>query len=51
MAQWQRTRLPVQETRVRSVGQEFPPALEQLSLRTTAVEPVPQSPGATVAEP
>ena len=49
MAQWERIRLPMQETRVQSL--KISHASEQLSPSVTTVEPVIYSPGAKPLSP
>ena len=50
VAQWLRIRLPVQETRVRSLVWKIPHAAVQLSLCTTTVEPALQASGTAMTE-
>ena len=51
VAQWWRIRLPVQDTRIRSLVSEDPACPAQLNLWATATEPVLWSPWAATTEP
>ena len=51
VAHWQRLHLPMKGTQVWSLVWEEPTALEKLSMRTTTIDPVLQSPRAATTEP